>query len=116
MSGGIVAEPVVGDAGLNLTARQPFDVDRVRQDFPILQEQIHGQPLVYLDNAATAQKPQAVIDAVLRFYSRENANVHRGVHYLSGQASTAFDAVRVKVAEFINARAPLEHRAMAIGL
>ena len=99
---------MVGDAELSLPARQRFDVERVRQDFPILQEQIHGQPLVYLDNAATAQKPQAVIEAVLRFYSRENANVHRGVHYLSGQASTAFDAIRVKVAQFINARAPQE--------
>ena len=108
MSGGIVAEPLVGGADLNLTVRQPLDVDRVRQDFPILQEQIHGHPLVYLDNAATAQKPQAVIEAVLRFYSRENANVHRGVHHLSGQASAAFDAVRVKVAQFINAPAPHE--------
>ena len=108
MSGAIVVEPLVGGADLSLPARQRFDVERVRQDFPILQEQIHGQPLVYLDNAATAQKPQAVIEAVLRFYSRENANVHRGVHHLSGQASTAFDAIRVKVAQFINARAPQE--------
>ncbi len=108
MSGAIVVEPVVGGAELSLPARQRFDVERIRQDFPILQEQIHGQPLVYLDNAATAQKPQAVIEAVLRFYSRENANVHRGVHHLSGQASTAFDAIRVKVAQFINARAPHE--------
>jgi cysteine desulfurase/selenocysteine lyase len=108
VSGAIVVEPVVGGAELSLPARQRFDVERVRRDFPILQEQIHGQPLVYLDNAATAQKPQAVIEAVLRFYSRENANVHRGVHHLSGQASTAFDAIRVKVAQFINARAPHE--------
>jgi cysteine desulfurase / selenocysteine lyase len=108
VSGALVVEPVVGGAELSLPARQRFDVERIRQDFPILQEQIHGQPLVYLDNAATAQKPQAVIEAVLRFYSRENANVHRGVHHLSGQASAAFDAIRVKVAQFINARAPQE--------
>jgi cysteine desulfurase/selenocysteine lyase len=108
VSGAIVGEPLVSGPDLSLTARQPLDVERVRQDFPILQERIHGEPLVYLDNAATAQKPQAVIEAVHRFYSRENANVHRGVHHLSAQASTAFEAVRVKVARFINARAPHE--------
>jgi cysteine desulfurase / selenocysteine lyase len=102
------ADQRVGDAELHLTPRQPFDVERVRRDFPILQEQIHGHPLVYLDNAATAQKPQVVIEAVLRFYRRENANIHRGVHHLSGEASAAFEAVRVKVAQFINALAPHE--------
>jgi cysteine desulfurase / selenocysteine lyase len=104
----MVSDPRVGDAELHLAPRQPFDVERVRQDFPILQEQIHGHPLVYLDNAATAQKPQVVIEAVLRFYRRENANIHRGVHHLSGEASAAFEAVRVKVAQFINALAPHE--------
>ena len=104
----MVSDQRVGDAELHLAPRQPFDVERVRQDFPILQEQIHGHPLVYLDNAATAQKPQVVIEAVLRFYRRENANIHRGVHHLSGEASAAFEAARVKVARFINARAPHE--------
>ncbi len=104
----MVSDQRVGDAELHLTRRQPFDVERVRQDFPILQEQIHGHPLVYLDNAATAQKPQVVIEAVLRFYRRENANIHRGVHHLSGEASAAFEAVRVNVAQFINAQAPHE--------
>jgi cysteine desulfurase / selenocysteine lyase len=104
----MVSDPRVGDAELHLAPPPPFDVERVRQDFPILQEQIHGHPLVYLDNAATAQKPQAVIEAVLRFYRRENANIHRGVHHLSGEASAAFEAVRVKVAQFINALAPHE--------
>jgi len=104
----MVSDRRVGDGELHLAPRHPFDVERVRQDFPILQEQIHGHPLVYLDNAATAQKPQAVIEAVLRFYRRENSNIHRGVHHLSGQASAAFEAVRAKVAHFINARAPHE--------
>ena len=104
----MVSDQGVGDAELHLTPRLPFDVARVRQDFPILQERIHGHPLVYLDNAATAQKPQVVIEAVLRFYRQENANIHRGVHHLSGQASAAFEAVRVKVAQFLNAAAAHE--------
>jgi cysteine desulfurase/selenocysteine lyase len=107
MTGAIASEPA-GGAELQLAAQQRFDIDMVRQDFPILQEQIHGRPLVYLDNAATAQKPRVVIDTVLRFYSRENANIHRGVHHLSGQASAAFESVRAKVAHFINAHAPHE--------
>jgi cysteine desulfurase / selenocysteine lyase len=85
-----------------------LDVHRVRQDFPILQQQIRGKPLVYLDNAATAQKPQSVIDAVSRFYRQENANIHRGVHYLSEQATAAYHDVRITVARFLNARVPHE--------
>ena len=81
----------------------PLDVERIRQDFPILSRRVRGKPLVYLDNAATGQKPQAVIEAVTRFYSEENANIHRGVHYLSERASAAYDEVREKVARFINA-------------
>jgi len=80
-----------------------FDVERVRRDFPILHQQVHGRPLVYLDNGATTQKPQSVIDAVSRFYAEDNANVHRGVHELSMRASEAYDGVRSKVAQFINA-------------
>jgi cysteine desulfurase / selenocysteine lyase len=80
-----------------------LDVKQIRQDFPILSQQVHGRPLVYLDNAATAQKPQSVIDAVSRFYSEQNANIHRGVHYLSEVASSSYEAVRGKVARFINA-------------
>ena len=86
----------------------PLDVDRIRQDFPILRQRIRGKPLVYLDNAATSQKPQAVIDAVTRFYAEENANIHRGVHYLSERATAAYDEVREKVARFINAPAARE--------
>jgi cysteine desulfurase/selenocysteine lyase len=86
----------------------PLDPARIRDDFPILQRRIRGKPLVYLDNAATAQKPQAVIDAVSRFYRRDNANIHRGVHYLSAQATAAYDKVREQVARFLNARSPRE--------
>jgi cysteine desulfurase / selenocysteine lyase len=86
----------------------PFDVDRIREDFPILRQSIRGKPLVYLDNAATSQKPQTVIDAVTRFYTAENANIHRGVHYLSERATVAYDEIREKVARFINARTSRE--------
>ena len=85
-----------------------YDVGRIRQDFPILRERVNGKPLIYLDNAATSQKPQAVIDAVSRFYASQNANIHRGVHRLSEQATTAYDAVRAKVARFLNAKSPAE--------
>jgi cysteine desulfurase/selenocysteine lyase len=84
-------------------AAPPLDVERVRQDFPILSERVRGKPLVYLDSAATSQKPRAVIDAVSRFYSAENANIHRGVHYLSERATVAYDEVRARVAQFLNA-------------
>jgi cysteine desulfurase/selenocysteine lyase len=80
-----------------------LDVERLRQDFPILGQQLRGKPLVYLDNAATSQKPHTVIDAVTRFYSAENANIHRGVHYLSERATVAYGAVRERVARFLNA-------------
>ena len=85
-----------------------LDVDRLRQDFPILSQRVRGKPLVYLDNAATSQKPRRVIDAVSRFYASENANIHRGVHYLSEQATVAYDAVRGRVARFLNAALPTE--------
>ncbi len=80
-----------------------FDVARIRRDFPILHQRVHGKPLVYLDNAATTQKPQAVIDAVGRYYSTDNANVHRGVHLLSQRATDAYEGARVTVQNFINA-------------
>ena len=83
--------------------RRRFNVEEVRADFPILQQRIHGKPLVYLDSAATSQKPQVVIDAVVKFYSRDNANVHRGVHQLSERATADYEAARVKVQRFINA-------------
>ena len=80
-----------------------FDVERIRKDFPILQTKVHGHPLVYLDNAATAQKPQAVIDALVRYYENENANIHRGVHYLSQLATEEFEKARALVRAFVNA-------------
>lgn len=85
-----------------------LDVAAVRRDFPILQTTVHGKPLVYLDNAATSQKPQAVIDAVSRYYAETNANVHRGLHHLSEEATRAYDAARQKVMEFLNARLKCE--------
>ncbi len=80
-----------------------FDVAHRREDFPILKQTIHGRPLVYLDNAATSQKPQSVIDAESRYYATLNANVHRGIHDLSQRATDAFEAARDKVRRFINA-------------
>src|SRR5436309_12918437 len=85
-----------------------FDVQRVREDFPILRQRIRGKPLVYLDNAATSQKPQSVIDAISHFYTAQNGNIHRGVHYLSETATAAYDDARQKVADFINAASPSE--------
>ncbi|HEV3447691.1 MAG TPA: cysteine desulfurase [Gemmataceae bacterium] len=80
-----------------------LNVARIREDFPILRQKIHGKPLVYLDNAATAQKPQVVLDVVNRFYKTENSNVHRGVHWLSQKATEDYEAARVKVQRFLNA-------------
>lgn len=80
-----------------------YDVERVRQMFPILARQIYGKPLVYLDNAATSQKPLEVIEAISHFFLQENANVHRGVHYLSVRATEEYEKARAKVQDFINA-------------
>ncbi len=80
-----------------------YDVDVIRRDFPILHREVNGKPLVYLDNGASAQKPQAVIDAISQAYSMEYANVHRGLHYLSNLATDNYEAVRGKIAAFLNA-------------
>ena len=80
-----------------------FDVEALRADFPILRRQVHGKPLVYLDNAATAQKPHAVIDSLSRYYEQENANIHRGVHYLSERATEEYAAARKTIQYFLNA-------------
>ncbi len=85
------------------TMDHPYDVESIRQDFPILARQVHGKPLVYLDNAASAQRPRQVIDAVSNFYSIYNANIHRGVHQLSQEATVAYEAARDTMAGFINA-------------
>jgi len=87
--------PVVRKAG--------FDVEQVRRDFPILRQQVHGRPLVYLDNAATAQKPQAVLDVMARYYQCDNANIHRGIHFLSEHATGEHENARKTVQEFLNA-------------
>lgn len=83
--------------------KTPFDVEKIRADFPILHQQVNGQPLVYLDNAATTQKPNAVIDAISDYYRTDNSNVHRGAHTLADRATVKFEAARDKVAQFINA-------------
>ena len=80
-----------------------LDVERIRADFPALHQKVYGKPLVYLDNAATSQKPQAVIDALTGFYTRDCANIHRGVHLLSERATRSYEATRTKVKRFINA-------------
>lgn len=84
--------------------RETFDAGMIRHDFPILNQKIHDTPLVYLDNAATTQKPQAVIDAMTRFYNHDNSNVHRSVHTLGANATQLFEAARSKVQRFINAK------------
>lgn len=85
-----------------------FDITASRQDFPLLARPVHGKPLVYLDNAATTQKPQVVIDRVARFYVEENANVHRGLHWLSQRATDAFEEARGTIGRFLNARSAEE--------
>ncbi|MCB0751701.1 MAG: cysteine desulfurase [Ignavibacteriae bacterium] len=80
-----------------------FDVEDVRKDFPILKRLVNGKPLVYLDNAATSQKPQSVIDAITHYYTYENANIHRGLHFLSELATESYEGARLKVKEFVNA-------------
>ena len=92
---------------IQIPAREPsslaFDVKRIREDFPILKQKVHGKPLVYLDNAATSQKPAKVIEAILRFYTHDCSNVHRGVHLLSERATEEYEGVRIKVQRFLNA-------------
>lgn len=91
-----------------LSKESYFDVMKIREDFPILRSLVHGKPLCYLDNAATTQKPQQVIDALIEYYSSMNSNIHRGVHTLSEKATSAFEGARVKVKNFINARSEKE--------
>src|SRR5437016_13655559 len=81
-----------------------IDWESVRADFPILHQKVHGQPLIYFDNAATSQKPRMVLDALRNYYERDNANVHRGIHELSNRATAAFEAARTRAGKFINAR------------
>src|SRR3974390_3149705 len=92
--------PAVGNAS--------YDIGRIREDFPILAMEVHGKPLVYLDNAASAQKPKAVLDRLQQAYVAEYANVHRGLHYLANAATEAYEGAREKVRAFINAVRPEE--------
>lgn len=96
------ADPFPEIAGL------PFDVNSIRRDFPILSEQVNGRPLVWLDNAATTQKPQAVLDRLAYFYAHENSNIHRAAHTLAARATDAYEAAREKVARFLNASSASE--------
>ena len=96
------AAPTPAVPGLNLSSTG-FDVQTIRRDFPILQERVHSKPLIWLDNAATTQKPQSVIDRLSHFYAHENSNIHRAAHELAARATDAYEAAREKVRRFINA-------------
>ena len=91
-----------------MTTTRVFDPTRIREDFPILHRQVHGKPLIYLDNTASTQKPRQVIDALVQVYEEVYANVHRGIHYLSEAATERYESARRKVAQFINARSHRE--------
>ena len=95
-------------SALRMVKSTEFDLLAIRRDFPALHQKVHGKPLVYLDNAATTQKPKAVIDALLQFYSLDCSNVHRGVHVLSDRATKAYEGARMTVKQFINARSERE--------
>ncbi|MCX7900370.1 MAG: aminotransferase class V-fold PLP-dependent enzyme, partial [Methylocystis sp.] len=88
---------------MNAPPRKTYDVERIRADFPILAERPYGKPLAYLDNAASAQKPRAVIERLTHFYEHEYANVHRGLHYLANAATEAYEGARESVRRFLNA-------------
>src|ERR1043166_8792991 len=81
-----------------------WDVEKIRKDFPVLAQTVNGKPLVYLDNSASSQVPQLVIDRTSKYVSEEHSNIHRGVHYLSQHATTAYEAAREKIKRFINAK------------
>ena len=95
---------MISEAKIPAPPEQMIEWQKLRSDFPILLQKVHGQPLIYFDNAATSQKPRVVLDALRRYYERDNANVHRGIHELSNRATAAFEAARGRAAQFINAR------------
>src|SRR5438445_12883746 len=84
--------------------KEMIDSEKLRADFPMLHQKVHGHPLIYFDNAATSQKPRVVIDALRNYYERDNANVHRGIHELSNRATAGYEAARARAAKFLNAR------------
>src|SRR5580692_4394704 len=85
------------------TLTKELDVETIRKDFPILHTKVHGQPLIYFDNAATSQKPAAVLNAIQEYYKETNSNVHRGIHYLSNKATNEFEDSRKTLASHLNA-------------
>jgi cysteine desulfurase/selenocysteine lyase len=99
----MIAEPNISTA-----PKKMIDWAKLRADFPILDQKVHGHPLIYFDNAASSQKPRAVIDALVHYYEKDNANVHRGIHELSNRATNAFEASRLRTAQFINAKTDRE--------
>ncbi|MES3025571.1 MAG: family 2A encapsulin nanocompartment cargo protein cysteine desulfurase [Pseudomonadota bacterium] len=107
-TGHLPAQPGEGSRSGAAPRQAPFDVELVRRDFPILQERVHGRQLVWLDNAATTQKPRSVIDRLSYFYAHENSNIHRAAHELAARASDAYESAREKVRGFLNAASPNE--------
>jgi cysteine desulfurase/selenocysteine lyase len=99
---------MTAEAAVSTKRKKGVNWSELRADFPILDQQVHGQPLVYFDNAATTQKPRAVVDALRHYYEHDNANVHRGIHELSNRATAGFEAARASAAKFINARSAEE--------
>ena len=95
---------MITEAAVPRQDKRSVNWSAIRADFPILDQKVHGQPLIYFDNAATTQKPRAVLDALCHYYEHDNANVHRGIHELSNRATAAFEAARARAAKFINAR------------
>src|SRR5438309_10704729 len=95
---------MIADTRMPVRQKKMIDGEKLRADFPILHQKVHGHPLIYFDNAATSQKPRAVIEALRNYYERDNANVHRGIHELSNRATAGYEAARARVAKFINAR------------
>ncbi len=99
---------MITETATKTRSKKSTDWEAIRQDFPILNQKVHGHPLVYFDNAATSQKPRVVLDVLRRYYEKDNSNVHRGIHELSNRATTAYEASRERAAKFINARSPDE--------
>jgi cysteine desulfurase/selenocysteine lyase len=99
---------MITETGVPTAQKKMVDWAKLRADFPILDQTVHGHPLIYFDNAATSQKPRAVLDALRHYYEKDNANVHRGIHELSNRATAAFEASRARVAKFINAKTDQE--------
>src|SRR5271165_3105224 len=99
---------MITEAAISKPSAQPIDWAKLRADFPILDQKVHGHPLIYFDNAASSQKPRVVIETLKDYYERDNANVHRGIHELSNRATNSFEASRIRMAKFLNAKSDNE--------